>query len=91
MAEIKAHEWFLKNLPADLAEGAEMVAEYQVEASQSVEEIDRIITEARSVIPGYGIENYLSDVDYDDVDFDENEDLDDLDYIGSEVSQEFDE
>ena len=89
MAEIKAHEWFLKNLPADLAEGAELGAEYQVEASQSVEEIDRIITEARSVIPGYGIESYLSDVEFDDMDFD-NDDLDDLDDLGSEVSEEFD-
>ena len=49
MAEIKQHEWFLKNLPADLI--AENDPSYQYDdphhPPQSIEEIMRILQEAR--------------------------------------------
>jgi serine/threonine-protein kinase SRK2 len=51
--EIRNHPWFLKNLPRDLIEGAE--AGYQHDdpehPPQSVEEITRILAEAR-IPPG---------------------------------------
>eukprot|EP00250_Pteridium_aquilinum_P002663 c12886_g1_i1 orf=407-1489(-) len=76
MTEIKAHEWFLKNLPADLADGALLGAEYEIEASQSVEEINRILAEARIPVPGYGIGHYFPDESLDFDDMDAENDLD---------------
>uniref|UniRef100_A0A453DKN7 non-specific serine/threonine protein kinase n=1 Tax=Aegilops tauschii subsp. strangulata TaxID=200361 RepID=A0A453DKN7_AEGTS len=55
MAEIKAHPWFLKNLPRELKEEAQ-----QAYSAQSVEEIMKIVQEAQTVpkpdkpVSGYG-------------------------------------
>ena len=77
MGGIKAHKWFLKNLPADLADGAHLGAEYNTESSQSVEEIDRILAEARIPAPSLGIGHYFADesFDIDDTDFDNDLDV----------------
>lgn len=76
MAEIKTHEWFLQNLPADLADDAHLGAEYDIEAPQSVEEINRILAEARIPAPGFGIGHYLPDENFDLDDMDLENDLD---------------
>ncbi|KAH7388336.1 hypothetical protein KP509_16G070700 [Ceratopteris richardii] len=70
MAEIKAHEWFLKNLPADLAEGANANAQYEAEPCQSTDEIYRILDEARIAAPGFGLGQDFPDenLDFDDMD-----------------------
>ena len=72
-----AHPWFLKNLPADLIDSASLGSEYSTEASQSVEEINRIVAEARVPGPGLGIGHYFADesFDVDDMDFDNDLDI----------------
>lgn len=71
MAGIQKHDWFLKNLPADLADGVYAGSEFDDQPSQSVDEIMRIIAEARIPAPGFGIDHYLPDTSLeDDMDFD---------------------
>ncbi|KAK9144730.1 hypothetical protein Sjap_004633 [Stephania japonica] len=50
--EIKKHPWFLKNLPKELVEGEETKYADRDRPSQSIEEVMRIIQEART--PGDG-------------------------------------
>ncbi|KAJ1398409.1 Serine-threonine/tyrosine-protein kinase, catalytic domain [Sesbania bispinosa] len=75
--EIKIHEWFLKNLPADLMDGNTMNNQFEEpdQPMQSDEEIMKIITEA--TIPAAGTQSlnqYLTgSLDIDD---DMEEDLD---------------
>nr|UWV48914.1 gametophytes ABA insensitive on antheridiogen 1 [Polypodium vulgare] len=76
MAEIKTHGWFLKNLPADLADGAHLGAEYDIEAPQSLNEITKILEEARIPAPGFGIGHYFPDENLDFDDMDAENDLD---------------
>lgn len=62
IADIKAHPWFLKNLPAELA--AEQQAGTGVQPKQTVEEIRRIIQQARNTaanppVPDFNEEEYM--------------------------------
>lgn len=78
MAEIQRHEWFLKNLPADLAAGVYAGVDFNDQPSQSADEIMRIIAEAKMAAPGFGIDHCLplESFDVDDVDFDLDLDVD---------------
>lgn len=76
MPEIKLHDWFLKNLPADLADGALSGSEYEGECPQSVDEILRILAEARIPAPGFGLGHYFPDENLDLDDMDADNDLD---------------
>uniref|UniRef100_A0A0C9RPL7 non-specific serine/threonine protein kinase n=1 Tax=Wollemia nobilis TaxID=56998 RepID=A0A0C9RPL7_9CONI len=51
--EIKEHPWFLKNLPRELMEGAEGTYQFNDQSSppQSLEEINKILEEARTPPP----------------------------------------
>ncbi|XP_076909371.1 serine/threonine-protein kinase SRK2I-like [Bidens hawaiensis] len=69
MTEIKTHEWFLKNMPADLMDEESMVNiqfEEPDEPMQSVDSIMKILSEA--TIPTVGL--YDLDMMDDDLDFD---------------------
>ncbi|KAH9301380.1 hypothetical protein KI387_012963 [Taxus chinensis] len=88
--DIRNHEWFLKNLPADLVDAAD-TSENQFDDSdqqqQSVDEIMRIIVEARIPAPGVGgIGHYFGgSLDFDEMDL-ENDDADlDVDSSGEFV------
>lgn len=85
MDEIRKHKWFLKNLPADLADeiGKEMDNQFEEsdQPMQSLDDIMQIISEA--TIPPAGANNvnqYLTgslDIDDDmDEDLDSDPDLD---------------
>ncbi|MCO5552363.1 hypothetical protein L7F22_053312 [Adiantum nelumboides] len=76
MPEIKMHGWFLKNLPADLADGAVLGSEYENDCSQTVDEINRILAEARIPAAGYGLGHYFPDENLDLDDMDADNDLD---------------
>lgn len=77
--EIQNHEWFLKNLPEDLVDAGETSSQFDDPGHppQSVDEIMRIIAEARIPAPGFGgIGNYFGgSLDFDDMDL-ENDDAD---------------
>lgn len=76
MADIQRHEWFLKNLPADLIDGTYAGADVDDEPSQSVDEVNRIIAEAR--IPrGFGLDHYFPETigEWDDMDFENDLDV----------------
>ncbi|KAJ3674358.1 hypothetical protein LUZ60_004974 [Juncus effusus] len=82
--EIRTHEWFLRNLPADLMDDASMTSPSYLEPEQpmqSNDEIMQILGEA--TIPPAGarvINQYLTDgLDLDDDDDDDMDDLDDED------------
>ncbi|MQL80959.1 hypothetical protein Taro_013418 [Colocasia esculenta] len=83
--EIKSHPWFLKNLPRELvdAEKTNYTELEQNPAAQSVEEIDRIIEEART--PAEGSKSIGASgsalVDADNLDDDDAE-TDDIDSSG---------
>lgn len=88
--DIRNHEWFLKNLPEDLVDAAE-TSDNQFDdldqQQQSVDEIMRIIAEARIPAPGVGgIGHYFGgSLDFDDMDL-ENDDADlDVDSSGEFV------
>ncbi|KAD2393031.1 hypothetical protein E3N88_40008 [Mikania micrantha] len=84
--EIKSHPWFVKNLPRELTEAAQ-AAYYKKEnptfSPQSVEEIMKIVEEARSPPPvarshsAYGWGDDEEDEDEDDIKDKENEAEDD--------------
>uniref|UniRef100_Q940H6-2 Isoform 2 of Serine/threonine-protein kinase SRK2E n=1 Tax=Arabidopsis thaliana TaxID=3702 RepID=Q940H6-2 len=86
--EIRNHEWFLKNLPADLMNDNTMTTQFDEsdQPGQSIEEIMQIIAEA--TVPPAGTQNlnhYLTgslDID-DDMEEDLESDLDDLDIDSS--------
>ncbi|GLJ30697.1 hypothetical protein SUGI_0608220 [Cryptomeria japonica] len=88
--DIRNHEWFLKNLPEDLVDAAD-TSDNQFDdldqQQQSVEEIMRIIAEARIPAPGVGgIGHYFGgSLDFDEMDL-ENDDADlDVDSSGEFV------
>lgn len=78
--EIRNHEWFLKNLPADLIDAADTVSSQcddPDQPSQSLDEIMRIIVEARIPAPGSGLGQYFGDsFELDDMDLENDADLD---------------
>lgn len=83
MPEIRNHEWFLKNLPADLMDDSSMSSQFVEpdQPMQSSDEIMQIIAEA--TIPAPGTRNLshclAGDLDFDDdLDMDMDMDLDDL-------------
>jgi len=78
--EIRNHEWFLKNLPADLVDAADTISNESDDPdqpTQSIDEIMRIIAEARIPAPGSGIGQYFGDsFELDDMDLENDGDLD---------------
>jgi len=78
--EIRNHEWFLKNLPADLVDAADTISNESDDPdqpSQSIDEIMRIIAEARIPAPGSGLSQYFGDsFELDDMDLENDADLD---------------
>lgn len=76
MPEIFKHEWFLKNLPADLMDEKTMSNQYEEpdQPMQSIDTIMQIISEA--TIPPVGLYNFdmmdddMEDLDSDDPDLD---------------------
>eukprot|EP00245_Coleochaete_scutata_P005081 TRINITY_DN1835_c0_g1_i2.p1 TRINITY_DN1835_c0_g1~~TRINITY_DN1835_c0_g1_i2.p1 ORF type:complete len:199 (+),score=41.23 TRINITY_DN1835_c0_g1_i2:164-760(+) len=85
--EIRRHDWFLKNLPADLAYSEESSYDHEdaLHPPQSIEEINQIIAEAR--IAGAGSANhYLEESGIDGEDIDMENELDpDVDSSGEFV------
>jgi serine/threonine-protein kinase SRK2 len=77
--EIKNHEWFLRNLPADLVDRADRSYDFEDpnHPPQSIEEIMRIIGEARVAAAG-GLGHYFGDaaLDGDDMDLEGDGDPD---------------
>lgn len=89
MPEIKKHDWFLKNLPADLMHENDPGYQYDDpnHPPQSIEEIMRILQEARvpgEVPAGQSAEGGYMDDEHEDDDM-EN-DMDDLDEGGEFVN-----
>jgi len=78
--EIRNHEWFLKNLPADLVDAADTISNESDDPdqpTQSIDEIMRIIAEARIPAPGSGLGQYFGDsFELDDMDLENDGDLD---------------
>lgn len=78
--EIRNHEWFLKNLPADLVDAADTISNESDDPdqpTQSIDEIMRIIAEARIPAPGSGLGRYFGDsFELDDMDLENDGDLD---------------
>ncbi|KAF3333866.1 Serine/threonine-protein kinase SRK2E [Carex littledalei] len=76
--EIRTHEWFLKNFPADLMDDSTMSAQYEEpdQPMQSTDEIMQILAEATIPPPGArAINQYLTE----GLDIDDDDDMDDLD------------
>ncbi|KAL6337895.1 hypothetical protein AAG906_002360 [Vitis piasezkii] len=79
--EIKNHEWFLKNLPADLMDEKTIGNQFEEpdQPMQSHDEIMGIISEATVPAPGvYGLNSYMTDgLDMDDdMDLENDSDID---------------
>eukprot|EP01018_Ginkgo_biloba_P005657 Gb_15703 [translate_table: standard] len=78
--EIWNHWWFLKNLPADSVDAADHTSNRYDDAdhpAQSIEEIMRIIAEARIPARGLGLSQFFGDSpDLDEMDLENDEDLD---------------
>ncbi|CAM6087410.1 unnamed protein product [Calypogeia fissa] len=78
--EIKNHEWFLRNLPADLVDGPNpsYVFEDPNHPPQSIEELMRIINECKTVGAGANRGAFLGDagLDADDMDMENDADPD---------------
>ncbi|XP_020582373.1 serine/threonine-protein kinase SAPK2-like [Phalaenopsis equestris] len=75
MEEIKEHPWFLKNLPLELADGyKENLKNTDMDSpSQSIEEINLIIEEAKKPFEGPRLAHPIGgSQDYSDLDDDEN-------------------
>lgn len=87
MPEIRQHEWFRKNLPADLM--ADNDPSYQYDdpnhPPQSIEEIMRILQEARVAGSGAPVGQYLGDGDRGEEDEDMEAEGDDLESSGEFV------
>lgn len=75
MNEIHNHEWFLKNLPADLMDDSTMSNQYEEpdQPMQSIDQIMQIIAEATIPAAGtLGLNQYLTgSLDLDDEDMDD--------------------
>lgn len=75
--DIRNHEWFLKNLPADMMDENTMSNQYEEpdQPMQSIDEIMQILAEATIPAAGtHGLNQYLTDSL--DIDDDDMEDLD---------------
>lgn len=79
--EIRNHEWFLKNLPADLVDDKTITNEYEEpdQPMQKIEDIMHILEEA--TIPAAGArglnQHLMGSLDIDD--YDDDDDMEDLD------------
>ncbi|KAJ0097590.1 hypothetical protein Patl1_28764 [Pistacia atlantica] len=73
--EIRNHQWFLKNLPADLVDEKTMGSHYEEpdQPMQSIDVIMQIIAEASIPAVGNGLNRYMTD------NFDMDDDMEDLD------------
>ncbi|XXG55750.1 hypothetical protein AAC387_Pa03g3349 [Persea americana] len=88
--EIRNHEWFLKNLPADLMdENMSEKFDESHQPMQSIDDIMQIITEATIPAAGtHSIDHYFTenfdfdDIDDDDMDLESDPELDDVDSSG---------
>ncbi|KAK1440357.1 hypothetical protein QVD17_06182 [Tagetes erecta] len=96
LKDIKSHPWFLKNLPRELTEPAQAVyyrKENPTFSPQSVEEIMKIVEEARSPPPtsrsigGFGWGQEEDDDEEDDDDDRKNETEDDEDEYDKRVKE----
>jgi len=78
MQEIRKHEWFLKNLPADLGDLGDRSYDFEDPSHppQNVEEIMRIIAEARVPGTGAGLSYNDAALDVDDMDLENDADPD---------------
>lgn len=76
MPEIRNHEWFLKNLPAELMDEKTMNNQYEEpdQPMQSVDTIMQIISEA--TVPPVGLYNLDMDDDMDDSESESDLDVD---------------
>ncbi|XP_052204513.1 serine/threonine-protein kinase SRK2I-like isoform X3 [Diospyros lotus] len=76
MPEIRNHEWFLKNLPAELMDEKTMSNQYEEpdQPMQSVDTIMQIISEA--TVPPVGLYNLDMDDDMDDLESESDLDVD---------------
>ncbi|KAD3640934.1 hypothetical protein E3N88_30157 [Mikania micrantha] len=82
MAEIRTHEWFVKNMPADLMDEEKMTNNQFEEADQPMQSVDaimKIISEA--TIPSVGV----YDLDLMEDDFDLDLDIHDFDSDNEEL------
>ncbi|XP_020573822.1 serine/threonine-protein kinase SAPK3-like isoform X2 [Phalaenopsis equestris] len=77
--EIKKNPWFLKNLPRELADGENGEKAYHDNEMQSVEEIMRIIQEAKTTgVTSHSIEQSAAGLDDTDADTEEVDDSGDF-------------
>lgn len=88
MPEIRNHEWFLKNLPADLMDESSNNTQFEEpdQPMQSDDDIMRLISEATIPAAGsHSLKQYLTgSLDIDDEDMDEDPETDpDLDIDSS--------
>eukprot|EP00850_Spirogloea_muscicola_P012989 SM000086S23041 [mRNA] locus=s86:203523:205684:- [translate_table: standard] len=77
--EIRAHEWFLKNLPANLLAESDpsYVHDDPAHPPQDIDSITRILQEARAPGAGAQVGRFLGEADMDELD----NDLDDGEYV----------
>ncbi|KAJ9670155.1 hypothetical protein PVL29_026605 [Vitis rotundifolia] len=83
--EIQNHPWFIRNLPIEFMQGGEASAQtdYVNDPAQSVDEIVKIIQEARIEGPKVGGHFFGASMDLDDLDADA--DIDDIETSGDFV------
>ncbi|XP_034690319.1 serine/threonine-protein kinase SAPK2-like isoform X1 [Vitis riparia] len=83
--EIQNHPWFIRNLPIEFMQGGEASAQtdYVNDPSQSIDDIVKIIQEARIEGPKVGGLFFGASMDLDDLD--EDADLDDIETSGDFV------
>lgn len=78
--EIRNHEWFLKNLPADLMDEKTMGSQFEEpdQPMQSIDAIMQIVSEATVPAPGHRcmMDNLDMDDDMDDLDSESEIDID---------------
>lgn len=77
MTEIRNHEWFLRNLPADLMDDSAMSNQYEEpdQPMQSIDQIMQIIAEATIPAAGtLGLNHYLTG----SLDLDDDDDMEDF-------------
>ena len=79
--EIRNHEWFLKNLPADLMDEKTMGSQFEEpdQPMQSTDAIMQIVSEATVPAPGFNrsmMDNLDMDDDMDDLDSESELDID---------------
>lgn len=85
MPEILNHEWFLKNLPADLMDEKVLGNQFEEpdQPMQSIDVIMQIISEATVPLVGTSLDQFMIDMDEDDDGMDELESDSELDIDSS--------